>query len=192
VFQGPFAPPRDRIPIWLAANQKGLTRLASEAADGFMDHPIHGVHWITGEGQQALSEGLEAAGRTRSDIHWNAWLWVAVNDDRRQAIEDCRGTVAFYVGMRQYEPLFAAHGFGPQARACQEAAERKDMAAAAAAVTDEMVEHYVVVGTPDQCRERIATIWDVADSFCLVPPIGGLTPEQLAFYLGGIAETFYS
>jgi alkanesulfonate monooxygenase SsuD/methylene tetrahydromethanopterin reductase-like flavin-dependent oxidoreductase (luciferase family) len=140
--------------------------LAGEVADGFMDHPIHGVHWITGEGQQALSEGLDAAGRTRSDIHWNAWLWVAVNDDRRQAIEDCRGTVAFYVGMRQYEPLFAAHGFGPQARACQEAAERKDMAAAAAAVTDEMVEHYVVVGTPDQCRERIATIWDVADSFC--------------------------
>ena len=192
-FQGAFAPPlRDRIPIWLAANQKGLTRLAGEVADGFMDHPIHGVHWALREGSQALKEGLDRAGRSRSDIHWNAWLWVAVNRDRRAAIDDSRVTVAFYAGIKQYEPLFAAHGFGAEARACQEGLERRDLAAAASAISDEMVEHYVIAGTPDECRKQVAELWDVADSFCLVPPIGGLSPEQLGFYLGGIAETFYS
>jgi probable F420-dependent oxidoreductase len=193
IFQGPFAPPvRERIPIWLAANQPRLTSLAGEVADGFMDHPIHGVDWIAGRGRSALEHGLARAGRDRSDIHWNAWLWVAVSDDKRQAIEDCRGTVAFYAGMQQYEELFAADGFRAEACACQEHVERRDMAAAAGAVTDEMVERYVVIGNADACRRRMEKVWEVADSFCLVPPIGGLTPEQLAFYLDGIAETFYA
>ena len=103
-----------------------------------------------------------------------------------------RGTVAFYAGMRQYEPVFAAHGFQREARACQEGLERGGVAVAAQAISDEMVEHYVIVGTPDECRARVDRIWDVADSFCLVPPIGGLPPEQLMFYAGGIAETFWS
>jgi hypothetical protein len=38
----------------------------------------------------------------------------------------------------------------------------------------------------------VAEVWDVAESFCLCPPIGGLPPEEVTFDLGGIAETFYS
>ncbi len=192
-FQGAFAPPvRERIPIWVAANQRGLTRLAGELCEGFIDHPAHGPHWLLGQGQDALAEGLARAGRDRSDIHWNAWLWTVVNDDRREAIEDCRGTMAFYAGMKQYEPMYAALGFEREARACQAAVERRDMAAAAAAVTDELVEAFVILGSADDCRKRLADVWDVADSFCLVPPISGLSPEKMGFYLQGIAETFYS
>jgi alkanesulfonate monooxygenase SsuD/methylene tetrahydromethanopterin reductase-like flavin-dependent oxidoreductase (luciferase family) len=192
-FQGAFAPPvRERIPIWVAANQRGLTRLAGELCEGFIDHPAHGPHWALTQGQQALEEGLRRAGRDRSDIHWNAWFWAAVSDDRREAIEDSRPTMAFYAGMKQYEPMYAALGFEREARACQAAVERRDMAAAAAAVTDEMVDAFVLVGSPDECRKRLAEVWDVADSFCLVPPLTGLSPEKFGFYLQGIAETFYS
>jgi probable F420-dependent oxidoreductase len=191
-FQGALAPPvRESIPIWIAANQKGLTRLAGEVADGFIDHPIHGRHWIANAGRDALHEGLRRAGRERRDVHWNTWLAVAVNKDKREAIEDCRAYVAFYAGVRQYEPMFAADGFAEQARACQQAIERRDMAAAAAAVTDEMVEHYVIVGPADECRRKLDAVWDIPNSFCLVPP-HDIEPEKLAFYLGGIAETFYT
>jgi probable F420-dependent oxidoreductase len=193
IFQGAFAPPvRERIPIWVAANQRGLTRLAGELCEGFIDHPAHGPRWALTEGRQALDEGLRRAGRDRSDIHWNSWLWAAVNDDRREAIEDSRSTIAFYAGMKQYEPMYAALGFEREARACQAAIERRDPAAAAAAVTDEMVEAFVFVGGPDECRKRLDEVWDLADSFCLVPPLSGLSPEKFGFYLQGIAETFYS
>jgi alkanesulfonate monooxygenase SsuD/methylene tetrahydromethanopterin reductase-like flavin-dependent oxidoreductase (luciferase family) len=68
-FLGAFAPAlRPEIPIWIAANQKGLTRLAGEVADGFIDHPIHGPHWTLTHGREALDEGLRKAGRSRSDI----------------------------------------------------------------------------------------------------------------------------
>lgn len=192
-FMGAFAPPlREKIPIWLAANQKGLTRLAGEVCEGFIDHPIHGTRWILTRGEDTLKEGLQKAGRDRKDIHWNAWLWVAVNNDRAEALNDARATVAFYAGMKQYEPMFSAMGFEKEARVCSDALERKDMTAWVGAVTDEMAETFVILGSADECRKRLEDVWDIADSFCLVPPIGGLSPERIAFYLGGIAETFYA
>jgi probable F420-dependent oxidoreductase len=192
-FTGPFAPPvRDEIPIWLAANQRGLTRLAGELCDGFIDHPIHGTRWMLAQGREALHEGLAKAGRDRKDIHWNAWLWAAVNDDRAEAIEDARATVAFYAGMSQYLPMFSEMGFGEEAQTCSAALERKDLASWVGAVTDEMAETFVILGSAADCRKQLAEVWGVADSFCLVPPIAALPPEKIAFYSAGIADTFYS
>jgi probable F420-dependent oxidoreductase len=192
-FAGAFAPPvREKIPVWVAANQKGLTRLAGEVADGFIDHPIHGTHWAATHGREALAEGLAKAGRDRKDIHWNCWLWVAVNNDRAEAINDARATVAFYAGMRQYQPMFAKMGFDKESAACVQAFESGDIPGWVGAITDEMAEVFVVAGPPDECRKRIEEVWDLADSFCLCPPIGGVPPEKVMFYLGGIAETFYA
>jgi probable F420-dependent oxidoreductase len=192
-FLGAFAPPvRETIPIWVAANRKGLTRLAGEVADGFIDHPIHGPRWTATYGKEALAEGLAKAGRDRKDIHWSCWLWVAVNNDRAEALNDARATVAFYAMMRQYHPMFETMGYGKEALACAEAYERGDIPAWVGAITDEMAEEFVILGPADECRKRVEEVWDLADSFCLVPPIGGLPPEKIMFYIGTIAETFYS
>jgi probable F420-dependent oxidoreductase len=192
MFMGAFAPPlRTEIPIWLSANQTALTRLAGEVADGFIDHPIHGTKWMLSRGRDALADGLARAGRKRDDIHWNSWLWVAVNDDRADALNDARTTVAFYAGMKQYEPMFAKMGFGREAGACSDALERGDLGSWVGAVTDEMAETFVILGSADECRKRVEEVWGLADSFCLVPPIGGLPPDKVMFYVGGIASTFY-
>ncbi|MDQ1502201.1 MAG: hypothetical protein QOI86_5541 [Actinomycetota bacterium] len=192
-FLGSFAPPvRETIPIWLAANQPKLTRLAGEIADGFIDHPIHGPRWAATHGRDALAEGLAKAGRARSDIHWSCWMWVAVNNDRAEALNDAKATVAFYAAMRQYAPMFTTMGFGQEAAACSDAFERGDIAGWVGAITDEMAETFVIVGPADECRKRVEEVWDVADSFCLAPPIGGLPAEKIMFYIAGIAETFYS
>jgi alkanesulfonate monooxygenase SsuD/methylene tetrahydromethanopterin reductase-like flavin-dependent oxidoreductase (luciferase family) len=192
-FQGTFgATLRPRIPIWIAANQKGLTRLTGEIADGFISHPIHSPRWSVEQVLPTLQEGLRKAGRSRADIHWNAWYYVAVNPDRAEALQDARATVAFYAQFEQYEPLFAAHGFAKEARACHEAALRKDYATAgSAAVTDEMAETFVILGTPDECRAKVAELWDIADSFCLIPPVYSLPPDKAMFYFTTIADTFY-
>lgn len=193
-FQGAFAPPvRDKIPIWLAANQMGLVRLAAEVAEGFINHPIWSIEWTLNRGLPTLKEALSKAGRERSDIHWNDWIWVAINNDRADAINDAKATVAFYAGVSQYEPFFAAHGFEKEARACQEAVKQGQYTTAgASAVTDEMAETFVVLGSADDVRKKIEQVWDVVDSFLLLPPIGGVPPEKFMFYLGTIAETFYS
>lgn len=192
-FQGTFAAPlRTDIPIWIAANQSGLTRLVGEIADGFMSHPIHSTRWSLERALPALQQGLHKAGRSRADIHWNAGYYVAVNRDRDEALQDARITVAFYAQFEQYEPMFAAHGFEKEARACQEAARRKEYATAgAAAVSEEMAETFVILGSPDECRARLEEVWGVADSFCLVPPQYDLSPDKTMAYAAAIADTFY-
>lgn len=140
-------------------------------ADGLTSHPIWSVDWALRQGQAALAETLKGTGRDRRAFHRQAGFFVAVGSDTKQAVEDAKATVALYAGVEQYEPFFAAHGFGAEARACQAAVQQHDVAGAgAAAVTDEMAATFVIAGTPDECRCRLEPIWDVADSFLLVPP----------------------
>jgi len=185
-------PPREEIPIWIAALRGPLVRLAAEIAQGVMGHPMWSIDWAVERIQPALREGLARAGRKREEIDLNLWLWAAPNPDPKEALEDSRATVAFYAGMKQYESFFEAHGFGADARRLQQAVQRKEAQAAASLVSDEMTRTFVLCGRPDEVRARVERAWSVADSMCLVPPFYAVSPEKLAFYGDAIAKTFYA
>ena len=47
-------------------------------------------------------------------------------------------------------------------------------------------------GTPDEARERVAELWETADSMTLMPPrFSELDMGKFAFYQKAIADTFY-
>lgn len=190
-FQPLRAPLRTHIPCWVAGLRQPLLRLGAEVADGVIGHPIWSVEWATTRVIDDIEAGLKKAGRQRSDLEFNAWLFVAPNHDRRQAIEDARATVAFYAGVEQYEPYFAAHGFEKEARALQEGVKRGDYLGVKHLVTDEMARTFVVCGTPDEVKARVEKLWDVVDSVSLMPPAYALAPEQLMAYAAAIAQLFY-
>ncbi len=190
-FNSLGAPVRTNLPIWVACLRTPLIRLAAEIADGVIGHPIWSIDWATTKVMDDLKAGLAKGGKQRSDIEVNMWLFVAPNDDRKQAIEDARATVAFYAGAEQYEPYFAAHGFGKEARQLQEGVKRGDYLGVKHLVTDEMAQTFVVCGTPDEVRKRVAPIWETADSACLNPPSYGLDPGAMLRYGAKIAELFY-
>jgi alkanesulfonate monooxygenase SsuD/methylene tetrahydromethanopterin reductase-like flavin-dependent oxidoreductase (luciferase family) len=102
-----------------------------------------------------------------------------------------RGTVAFYSSIAQYRKYYAAHGFGAQADAVAAAAARKDTAAMLKAVPDEMVTTFAVAGTRDEVRERVAKLWQYADSMTLSPPQYFVTPARLNEYRTALVETLY-
>ena len=186
------APVRTDLPIWIAALRTPLIRLAAEIADGVIGHPIWSIDWATTKVQADLKAGLAKGGKQRSDIEFNMWLFVAPNDDRTQAIEDARATVAFYGGIKQYEEYFAAHGFRKEVQALQEGVSRGDYLSVKQLVSDEMAQTFVVCGTPDEVRARIAPIWEHADSACLNPPSYGLDTGAMLRYGAKIAELFYA
>jgi probable F420-dependent oxidoreductase len=190
-LQPPQPPMRTDIPIWIAALRGPLISLGAEIADGVIGHPIWSIPWMTEQIPAHLKKGLDRAGKQRSDVEFNAWLFVAPNADRAQAIEDARATVAFYAGVQQYEAYFEAHGFGDEARRLQEGVKRGDYLSVAELVPDEMAQMFVVCGTPDDVKERIEPLWEVVDSLTLVPPPYGTGMEKLAAYSGAIATTFY-
>jgi probable F420-dependent oxidoreductase len=191
-LQPSSAPVRPDIPIWIAALRGPLVSLAAEIGDGVIGHPIWSIDWLTTRIPRSVDIGLRRADRQRSDIEFNAWLFVAVSSDRAQAIEDARATVAFYGGIAQYEEYFAAHGFREEARRLQEGVSSGDYLSAAKLVPDDMAQTFVVCGTPDEVRKRIEPAWEIVDSLTLVPPAYGLSADKLMAYAGGIASAFYA
>lgn len=187
-----LAPPvRDRIPVWIPAVFEGGVRLAAEIADGLPGHPIWSVRWIENEVKENLETTLSKFGRKRSEFELNLWAFVAINEDRKQAIEDSRGTVAFYASMQQYEKYFAAHGFGAPARAAFAAAQKGDTAAMIKAIPDEMVTTFAAAGTEHEVRGRIDAMWRSADSMTLASPAVFIEGARVAQYSAAIAKAFY-
>jgi probable F420-dependent oxidoreductase len=189
----PSAPPfRESIPIWIAALRPKLVELAAEIGDGLIGHPMWSERWTLETVKPAFEAAVARAGRKAADIEVNLWPWVAPSTNIREAIEDSRPTMAFYGGVKQYEPFFDAHGFGDVARKLQEGVQRGNYMSVAHLVPDEMVRTFVAVGPADEVRERVERLWTFADSICLVPPVYALAPEKVMAYSEAIARAFYS
>ena len=183
-------PVRATIPIYVPALFESTVTLSAEAADGLLGHPVWSQHWVE-EQSSRLNHALAAKGRKRADFHVNLWNYAAIAKDRKQAIDDMRGTVAFYSSIAQYHKYYAAHGFGAQASAVSEAMARKDTAAMLKAVPDEMVTTFAIAGTPDEVRERVSKLWPYADSMTLSPPQNFISPARLGEYRTALVETLY-
>lgn len=183
------APPvREEIPIWIAALKDKLTSMALEIGDGLMVHALWTVDYTVAK-KNFIEAELARFGRKRSDVEVNAWPWIAINDDKQQAINDSRATVAAYVGYKEYEAFFDAIGFGDEARACQLAGgEHGDVSSVIKNVSDEMVEAFVKCGPVDEVLEKIEPFWAVVDSLCPMTPYRDLTMEQLTMYNGGLYQ----
>jgi alkanesulfonate monooxygenase SsuD/methylene tetrahydromethanopterin reductase-like flavin-dependent oxidoreductase (luciferase family) len=181
------APPvREEIPIWIAALKDKLTSLALEISDGLMVHALWTVDY-TVQKKSFIEAELARFGRKRTDVEVNAWPWIAINDDKQQAINDSRATVAGYAGYKEYEPFFDAIGFGDMARDCQLAAgDHGDPSAVMDKVSDEMVEAFVKCGPVDEVLEKIEPFWGVVDSLCPMTPYRNLSMEQLTSYNQGL------
>ncbi len=188
----PTAPPvRTDIPVWIAALRGPLISLAAEIGDGVIGHYIWSVDWLRTKMPEYLDQGLKRGGKKRSDIEFNAWLAAAISNDRAQAINDARPTVAFYAAIPQYEDYFAAHGFRDEAKRIQSAMQSDGLLSAAPLVPDEMAQTFVLCGTADEVRAKLEPVWDVVDSVTLSPPVYALPPEKIIPYATAIAAAFY-
>jgi alkanesulfonate monooxygenase SsuD/methylene tetrahydromethanopterin reductase-like flavin-dependent oxidoreductase (luciferase family) len=183
------APLRPRIPVWVAALRTPLVRVAGEVADGLIGHPSWSIDWALRQVQGPFAKAVAESGRTRADVEVNLWHVVAPNPDASESVRDAKRHVAIYAAIAQYQPYFAAQGFG---------AEAVRLATAAAAgernlvdlVPDDMARTFVVCGTPGEVARQLEPLWDVADSLCLQPP--PVPGEQRRAYDARIAETFYA
>jgi len=187
-----LAPPvRTEIPVYLPAVFQKACEMAGEIADGLLGHPLWNEQWISEQAAPSLQAGLAKAGRRRDAVTLNLQMWVAVNDDRRAAIEDARPTVAYYSQSPQYLRYFDAIGFGAAARALQEAFAKGDIPGMIAACPDEMVESIALVGPADEVFARAQARLLHADAFTPVVPHVALSPDKSAFYAQGLADLFY-
>lgn len=187
-----FAPPvRSAIPIYLPAVFEKACELAGEIGDGLLGHPLWNEQWIAQQILPALHRGLAQVSRDRTAVTLNLQMFVAVNPDRRAAIEDARPTVAYYSQSPQYLRYFDEIGFGAEARALQECFARGDLPGMVAACSDAMVESIAIVGSADEVRRRVRERTRDADACTPVIPHYALPRDKLDYYTAGIADLFY-
>jgi probable F420-dependent oxidoreductase len=181
---------RETIPIYTAAVQQGMARVAGDVADGMIGHPMCSMRWLDEVLVANFELGLERSGRQRASFDFLPTVCCAIDDDEAAAIDAARKTICFYATVRTYAPLWEMHGFGDAAAAVGAAFRAGDLAAMPGHVPDEMVDTYTAAGPLDKVRERVAAVAERGDGIWFTPPTYFLALEQIAEYQSRIVEAF--
>ena len=181
-------PVRPSLPIWLAPLRARMIELCGEVADGILGHPVWSPHWISTEVPAALERGLARAGRKRDDVVVCPMVRIAIDDDVDRAIADAKLGLPMYASLAQYDSYFAAHGFADEARALQRlTAEGAPLDELVAAISDDMVRAFVLVGPAADVAAQLEALRPYVDEVCLTPP-NGLSRDRTVTYWERIAQ----
>ncbi|MGH7267197.1 MAG: LLM class flavin-dependent oxidoreductase [Candidatus Rokuibacteriota bacterium] len=150
-FRLDFTPARPSLPIWVAALGPQMCALAGEVADGVL------LNWATpGSVQEAIAQvrrGAERGGRKPDSVDIACYIRVAVGEPEAVrhvlALETAR-----YISLDFYRRMFDRSGFAEDTAAVMRAWPR-GVDAAAAEVSDRMLEAVTVFGAPEACRARL-------------------------------------
>ncbi len=186
----PHPAPREAVPIYAAAMQAGMARMAGDVADGLVGHPIQSLRWIDEVVVDGFETGLRRSDRERRDFDYLPTVCCAIDEDEGRAIDRARRTLSFYATVKTYMPIWEMHGFGANAVAAGEAFRRGDLAAVPAAISDEMVEAYCAAGPVDKVRARVEATAERADGLFLTPPTYFISPEELSEFQDRIVAAF--
>lgn len=144
-FELLIRPPRDQIPIYLAAINQKMVDLAWEIGDGviFYLRPIHEL--------KTTIQRMQS--RRRIDVACQ--LITCVSDDSERAILRAKQTVAFYVSVGKiYREFLASNGFKTETMAIFDEYKKNGLKDTHLFVTDDMVHSLSVCGTPaDICNK---------------------------------------
>lgn len=147
------ATPSGKVPIYIAALGPQMLELAGEMADGVL------LNWTAAGFLQSaighIRQGAERVGRDPAEVDIAGYVRVAVVDDVSEARESLKYQVARYASMPFYRDFFRHTGFADEMGVAEEAMQRGDAAAAAQAISQEMLEQVAVVGTAEECRAEL-------------------------------------
>jgi F420-dependent oxidoreductase-like protein len=154
-----FRPPRDEVPVYLAAVGPKNLELAGEIADGWLaiffapdaaaDHVGH------------LAAGREKRGLTMDGFDIAPTVPVVLGDDLAGCADLIRWYAALYIGgmgsreQNFYNKLAVRMGYAEEAKRVQDLYLSRQVAEAAAAVPQEFIERTSIIGGKEQVKERL-------------------------------------
>ena len=184
-FFNPGPIPNPKIPIHIAGVQPYMCRLAGELCDGFQIHPFHSVKYLRDVVLPKVEEGLEAAGRKRADICLASSVFIVAGTESAQteaARRSVKTQIGFYASTPNYRVILECHGWGQVARDLTRKSIQGDWQGMAALVTDEMLDAFAIVGTPDELpeklRQRYTGLLDRLAVYETFRPEGDLTAQR--------------
>jgi F420-dependent oxidoreductase-like protein len=188
-----FHPPREHIPIYLAAVGPKNLELAGEIADGWL--AIFFAPDAAGEYLQHIERGRAKSGAGLTGFDVAPSVPVVVSDDIAAAADVIRPYAALYVGgmgsreQNFYNQLAVRMGYADEARTVQDLYLDRKIREAAAAVPQDFIRRTSIIGNTIQITERIRQYAAAGVGTLSVSPYVGDLESGLAT-LRTVAEAF--
>ena len=150
----PFGAPK----IFMAGVGPKMTETAGEVADGFFVHPFHSAKSFDELSMPNLQSGFNKAGKSLQDFTISAQVVTATGTSEQQldaAIVSARNQIAFYGSTPAYKPVLAVHGWEGLQQQWSNMARAGKWTEMAELVSDEILETFTVVGTPEQVAKKM-------------------------------------
>ncbi|PZC40587.1 MAG: Flavin-dependent oxidoreductase, luciferase family [Chloroflexi bacterium] len=162
-------PKKLRAPIYLAAVNPAMLRMAGDICDGLCGHPIASIDFINNVVWPHIDEGLERSNRTRKDFDHQTWVTMSVSKDRKQALKELKVHLARFMATRSYSIVLDSQGFAGVREAIQKAFfnNPNDIDALADALPDEIALQHGIAGNQDDILEQISKYDGVVDGISL-------------------------
>lgn len=181
-------PIRDHIPIYVASLTPKSLQQSGEIADGIL--PIYWPGWAYGELRRMLDDASASAGRPAGSVKIAPYITTALvesESERAELRRAARGPVAFYIGRMGdfYAEHLERHGYGEEVAAVQ-AGWVDGHDAAAAGVSDRLLDDTALVGTADEIAEKLRQ-WTAAGLEEPLLGFAGSGPEKVERTLRALA-----
>lgn len=152
-----------KIPVYVAANQPRILAMCGRVADGVILMGGANVEFTKWQ-MDHVRRGAEEAGRDISEIKFDLWSNIAISDDREQARDDVGHWVASQAetfSKWKHLPAFL-EPFKEDFRRASESYNRLEHMSSHAghksAVSPEFTDFVALVGSADECLERIRAL----------------------------------
>jgi probable F420-dependent oxidoreductase len=164
-------------PIYIAALRSKMIEMAAEVGDGVIFNL-----WPKGALPKMMEHvkiGAERAGKRFEDVEIVNRAMVLVTDDKARARDLFRASHAPYYATPVYNRFLAWAGYEDIAAEIAAGWEQKDRDRTTGALTEELVNEVIIIGSEDEVHERIQADADGGVHVSIIAPLGGATPEEV-------------
>ncbi|MEW6299131.1 MAG: LLM class flavin-dependent oxidoreductase [Thermodesulfobacteriota bacterium] len=181
-------PPSAPLPLYLAAVNPHMLRLAGEVADGVL------LAWLPASqvprSVAEIARGAEAAGRALSSIDVGCYIHTVVTQDREQTLKLLRRVLVGYCQANTYIQGFRRFGYGNILDEVHDRWQAGDRAGAEAAIPERMVEDLYVFGTAEECRAHIERFVQAGVQLPVVavPPSSRISERDFLALMGAFSQ----
>jgi len=155
------------IQIYLGVTGPKMRRLTGELADGVILNSLSTPKFVS-ESIELIREGAQAKNRSPSEIDIGCSIVFSASNDRREAIDAAKRGLMFYIIYPEFDPIVRTTNQLDQVHALRHAYWSGDVELANALVTEEMLEAFVVFGTPAECREKLQAYVDAGVTLLVI------------------------
>lgn len=189
--------PRGGVPIYVAGTGPRMQRYAGEEADGLLTPSITTPGFVR-YSRENLRQGAQSRGRDAEELDLGCTVVASIAEDRDEGRRGAREIAGMYLANKVQNIQASADVLLEQAGLSQEeirpiadAMESGGRLAAAAAVTDEILDKArPIAGTPNDCIEAIEEYADAGCTHVMLELWGDKRDRQIQLFANKVLPHF--